>query len=320
MPVCPVVGVVTERLTGLAAHVRPVFMLPVVGTSACGAVLAPTVDVWLAVQHAVAVGTTLYVAHLRDGLVDGHVRGEEAPPLSVPEYRWATVLAAGVALLLSASLTATVGVLAGGSVAVLLCLALLHAPYLDRHPIPVTVDYPVGIAVTLAGGFATQTGRLPAEVVAVAVSTAVLLAGIKVGIDRLDEAFDRSIGKRTVPVIAGASGARAVAVAGFAAAALSVVAFVVSGVLPSLAALAAVAAICCGVATLALPARTAVRVQMAMSYAFVATLFVAVCAGECAGWRVTARFVPLSAVRQVQFDLVGRGPQLVEYLALAAFP
>ncbi|WP_324760792.1 ubiquinone biosynthesis protein UbiA [Haloarcula montana] len=308
------------RLAGLAAHVRPAFMLPVIGTSVCGAMLAPTVSGWTGGQHAVAVGTALFVAHLRDGLVDGHVRGEEEPPLSVSAYRWATGAGTAVAILLAASLTMSAGALAGGSVLVLLGLALLHAPYLDRHPVPVTVDYPVGIAITLAGGFATQTGRLPTGVVAVAASTAVLLAGIKVGIDRLDAAFDRTIGKRTVPVITGTTGTRAVAVGSFATAALSVGGIVWVGVLPPIAAVAAVAAGGCAAATLLVPARSAVRVQMVLSYVFVGTLVAARCDGACAGWTVVTKVAPLSAVRQVQFDLVGRGPELIEYLALAACP
>ena len=70
-----------NKLTGLAAHVRPVFMVPVIGISVCGSLLAPEVDVQLAAMHATGAGIALFVAHLRDGLVDGHVRGEEQPVL-----------------------------------------------------------------------------------------------------------------------------------------------------------------------------------------------------------------------------------------------
>lgn len=308
-----------RRLTGLAAHVRPSFMLPVVATSVSGALLAPSVDGWLLAQHAAAAGVALFVAHLRDGLVDSHVRGEEQPSLSVSTYRWATAAAVAVALLLVASLTATANGLAAGSIVILLCLALLHAPYLDRHPVPVTVDYPVGIATTLAGGFATQTGTLPTDVVAAAVSVALLLAGIKVGIDQLDAAFDRTIGKRTVPVIAGTTGAQRVAVGSFVATALVVLGFVGVGVLPRLASIAAVAAVGCAVTTPAVPARTAVRIQMALSYVFVGALFVGLCGQYCAGWTFASQLTPLSAISQVQFNLVGGGPKLVEDFALTAF-
>ena len=308
------------RLAGLVAHVRPVFMLPVVGVSVCGTVLAPGVDVGLGLQHAFAVGAALFVAHLRDGLVDGHVRGEETPPLSVASYRRATAATTALVLLLTASLATSAGLLAAGSVVVLLCLALLHAPYLDRHPVPVTVDYPIGIGVTLVGAYATQTGRVPADVAAVAVSTAVLLAGIKIGIDRLDAAFDARIGKRTVPVIVGPAGARWIAVGGFLAAAALVLASAGTGVRPGFAAVASIAAGGCAAATLTLSARWAVRIQMLLTYVFVGSLLVTLCGSECAGWTVLTRLTPLSAIGEVQLDLVGRSPELVEHLALAALP
>jgi 4-hydroxybenzoate polyprenyltransferase len=297
-----------NKLTGLAAHVRPVFMVPVIGISVCGSLLAPEVDVQLAAMHATGAGIALFVAHLRDGLVDGHVRGEEQPVLSIPAYRWTTAAATLVALLFAVALFTTVSVLAAGSITVLLCLALLHAPYLDRHPVPVTVDYPVGIAVTLAGGFATQTGTLPVDVLAAAVSMAMLLSGIKVGIDQLDAAFDRTIGKHTVPVIAGGTGAQRVAASVFAGAALFVAGFVVTGILPVVASIGAVAAIGCAGATLTVPPRTAVRLQMALSYVFAGALFAALCGRYCAGWAVANQLIPLSTIGQVQFDFVSSGP------------
>lgn len=307
------------RLTGLAAHVRPAFMLPVVAISVCGALLAPSVNGWLVAQHAAAAGGALFVAHLRDGLVDGHVRGEERPLLPVATYRRATAAASVVVVLLAVSLAVTANVFATGSIVVLFCLALLHAPYLDRHPVPVTVDYPVGIATAFAGGFATQTGTLPVEAVAAAVSVASLLAGIKVGIDRLDAAFDRTIGKRTVPVIAGTAGAQRVAVGSFAATALVVLVAVWTEVFPALAVIAALAAAGCAGTTLSMAPRTAVRIQMGLSYVFVGALGVGLCGQGCAGWRVVRQLVPLSAVGQVQLYLVRGGLQLVEDLPFTAF-
>ena len=52
----------SRYIAGLLAHVRPVFMLPVVATSICGALLAPSVSASIAAQHAGAVATTLFVA------------------------------------------------------------------------------------------------------------------------------------------------------------------------------------------------------------------------------------------------------------------
>ena len=287
----------SRHIAGLLAHVRPVFMLPVAATSVCGALLASSVSAGVVALHAGAVTTTLFVAHLRDGFVDGHVRGEETPPLSVAAYRWATAVAVIVVLALTSLLVLTAGLLAAFSVLALLCLALLHAPYLDRHPVPVTVDYPLGIAITLCGGFAAQADGLMAGVLAVAAAVAALLSGIKVGIDRLDAAFDATVGKRTVPVIASETGATWVAVGCFAAAALVVLGAVGTGILPRWVAIALLPAAGCAVATPAVAPRWAVRIQMALSYAFVGVLFVAVCNGRCHGWAILGRFA--SAVGQV---------------------
>ncbi|MDB2238994.1 MULTISPECIES: hypothetical protein [Halorubrum] len=297
-----------RRLAGLSAHIRPVFMLPVLAVSVCGALLAPSVNGWLLAQHAAGAGAALFVAHLRDGFVDGHLRGEEDPPLPVSTYRWATAGATLATLLLVASLAATTTTLAAGSLIALLCLALLHAPYLDRYTVPVTVDYPVGIALTLAGGFVTQTGRLRADIAAVAVSVALLLAAIKVGIDQLDATFDGTIGKRTVPVVVGTTRARWVAFGGFVATALAVLAFVWVGVFPWLGIVAAAAAIGCAGAALTLSPYVAVRAQIALSYVYVGALFVALCGPDC----VAGPFVPLSSIREVHLYLVGGGPQLVK--------
>ncbi|WP_254274444.1 ubiquinone biosynthesis protein UbiA [Haloarcula marina] len=307
-----------RRVVGLAAHVRPVFMLPVLATSVCGALLAPSLSAGLAAQHAAAVGGALFVAHLRDGLVDGHRRGEEVPRLSEATYRWATAAAIAVTLGFASLLAATSGLLAAASVLALLVLALLHAPYLDTHPVPVTLDYPVGIGLTLVGGFAAQTGVVTTGVVAVAANVALLLAGIKVGIDRLDADFDRTVGKRTLPVILGSDGATRVAVGWFTLTALVVLGLVIGGVVTRVAAVAVAAALgCAGVTVVAAP-RWAVRVQMALSYVFVGSLFVGLCDGDCVGWTVLPhRFTP-SAVGQIQLYLVSGGSQLVEHLALTA--
>jgi 1,4-dihydroxy-2-naphthoate octaprenyltransferase len=307
----------SRHIAGLLAHVRPVFMLPVVATSICGALLASGVSAGIMATHAGAVATTLFVAHLRDGFVDGHLRGEETPPLSVAAYRWATAVAGVVAVALASSLVLTAGLLAASSVLALLCLALLHAPYLDRHPVTVTVDYPLGIGITLCGGFAAQAGGLTAGVLTVAAGVAALLSGIKVSIDRLDARFDATVGKHTVPVIASGPGATWVAVGCFAAAALVLLGAVGTGILPWHAAIALLPVAGCAVATPAVTPRWAVRIQIALSYAFVGVLFVTVCNGRCHGWTILSRLA--SAVGQVQLYLVGRGPELVKHFPLTAF-
>lgn len=266
------------------AYVRPTFMLPAVGMSAYGALLAPATsfDPGVAALHAVAVGLALFVAHLRDGLIDGHVRGEEEPRLSVPAFRWSIRVGTVAGVALAAALFAVAGALAGLSILGLLALALLHAPYLDRHPVTVTVDYPVGIGLTIVGGYAAQEPALPAAVVAVAGLFVGLLSGIKLGIDALDAAFDRSIDKRTVPVALGRRGAERVAVGVFGATALATAGVALALRTPAVFA-AAIAPLACLAATRLTAGERRVRAQMAATYLFAGLLFLGACPGRCAG-------------------------------------
>ncbi|WP_144901037.1 UbiA prenyltransferase family protein [Halobellus captivus] len=286
-------------LEGLLAHVRPTFMLPAVGMSAYGAALAPNIAFeWsIAALHAATVGLALYVAHLRDGYVDGHLRGEEEPRLGVSTFRWGVGAGSAGVLLLSGILAATAGPIPALSTIALLSLALLHAPYLDRHPVTVTVDYPLGIALTLVGGYATQSDVIDPLVVLVALLFAGLLSGIKIGIDRLDESFDESIGKRTIPVALSASGADRVALGVFSFTAVAVVGLGLGGLLgvvsarPLFAFAAASAPVTCALATMRLDDESLVRVQMTSTYVFAVALFFAACDGGCTGFVLVERVI-----------------------------
>ncbi|WP_436348339.1 hypothetical protein [Natronorubrum sp. FCH18a] len=78
------------------------------------------------------------------------------------------------------------GALAVVLTAPLLALGYFHAPQLDTHTVPATVDYPIGIALATAGGYATQTGAVSDTVVAVCLVFGFLLAAINVMLDRID--------------------------------------------------------------------------------------------------------------------------------------
>ncbi|MGB9965590.1 UbiA family prenyltransferase [Halobacterium hubeiense] len=262
----------------LLGSVKPTFMLPAVALALAGSALAPAVSLPLAAAHAAAVGAALYTAHVVDEYVDAHLRGEHDPTLAAR-----TATAAAVAS--SLAFAALVGGLwtAGARAAVaatlpLWALAVLHAPALDRHPVPVTVDYPVGVALAFLGGFLAQTGRLALGVAAVAVVLAVSLSGLKVSIDRLDRSFDRTVDKRTLPVLLGDRTSARVGAAIHLFAALLVVGLVAATVLPALALVtAAIAVLDAALAVRVAPAWS-VRAQMALAYPFTAALLVGQCA------------------------------------------
>ena len=71
-----------------------------------------------------------------------------------------------------------------------------------------TTGYPLGIAVSLLGGYYVQAGGLSLVALAFAAVFLLLLSGIKVIDDAQDYEYDRSIGKRTVAVVLGPERAR----------------------------------------------------------------------------------------------------------------
>jgi 1,4-dihydroxy-2-naphthoate octaprenyltransferase len=270
-------------LAGFLAYVRPTFMLPAVGMSVYGGALSQSaVDPLAGALHAGVVGLALFVAHLRDGSIDGHRRGEELPRLSLTAFRWGIRAGSLAVLALSGVLFVRVGSLAALSTVALLALALLHAPYLDRHPLTVTIDYPIGIGVALLGGYAAQTGDVTLRVVGVAAAFVGLLSGIKIGIDRLDAEFDGSIGKRTVPVAFGSRGADRIAAIVFVATAAVTAAVGVGSVRPTAVVAAVPIPIGCLLVTVVASPDRAVRIQMGLTYAFATLLFVGVC-DACVG-------------------------------------
>lgn len=260
------------------AGVKPTFMLPAVALSLAGSALAPDISLPLAVAHAVAVGAALYTAHVVDEYVDAHLRGEHDPVISATAAKFGAV-ASSLAFAVLAAFLWVVGARAAVAATLpLWLLAVLHAPALDKHPVTVTADYPVGVALAFLGGYLVQTGDLDPGVVAVAVVLVVSLSGLKVAIDRLDQSFDRTVDKRTLPVLLGDRTSARVAAAVHVLAALLVVGFVAASVLPVFALVAAVVALADAVLAVAVAPRWSIRAQMALAYPFTAALLTAQCA------------------------------------------
>lgn len=196
----------------LLSQVHPVFMLPPLAASLFGGILAGDLEFLPATVHVTAMFFAVYTAHVKDGYVDFHVRGEDDDhPLTIRGCR--------VALLASTlgfwSTTAVLAVVASPATAVLAAptwlIAYNHAPTLDVHAVTTTLGYPTGIALCVLGGFHAQTGALAPEALAFAGIFLVLLAGIKIIDDSQDYAYDLSIEKRTVAVLLGRSRARRLA-------------------------------------------------------------------------------------------------------------
>ncbi len=261
----------------LASQVHPVFMLPPLACSLFGAALAGPFVPHVALLHVVAVFAAVYTAHVKDGYVDFHHRGEDDDhPLTVRGCRGALV---GSTALFTAALLA-VALLSGPLAAALTLptwvIAYLHAPQLDVTPVGATMGYPLGIALALLGGFASQTGALAPVPLAFALVLLVLLTGIKIVDDGSDAAYDRSIDKRTPAVLFGVEASRRGAFALMGLALFLTLALTIDGVFPLSAALAP--PVFAVVAVYASRAEESVATMLLVraSYLFLAALVVAV--------------------------------------------
>jgi 1,4-dihydroxy-2-naphthoate octaprenyltransferase len=265
-------------LRALASQVHPVFMLPPLATSWFGAVLGGLPAAGLATLHATAAFFALYTAHVTDGYVDFHVRGEDDDhPLTAGGCRLALAGSSVAFFVCLAAIAALVDVWAGLLTVPGWLIAASHAPQLDTNPVGATVGYPLGIGFALLGGYYVQATALAPRVVALAAVFVTILSGIKVIDDAQDHDYDRSIDKRTVAVVLGPARARLTAFGLMVAGMVGVVslALALPGIPPS-AGLAAVAF--GGVAATAWRAgpETATMLLIRGSYLFLAVLVAAV--------------------------------------------
>ncbi|SFC35134.1 1,4-dihydroxy-2-naphthoate octaprenyltransferase [Halobiforma haloterrestris] len=224
------------------SQVHPVFMLPPLAASLFGAILARDVVPSLAAVHVVAMFAAVYTAHVKDGYVDFHVRGEDDDhPLTERGCRVGLALSTTVFAACVVFLGVAVDLVAVALTVPTWLIAYHHAPQLDTNPLTATTGYPLGISLSLLGGFYVQAEAFAAVPIGFAVVFLVLLSGVKVIDDAQDYDYDRSIEKRTVAVTVGPTRAYDVAYGLMATALLAVVAFAVARVFPPSSALAALA-------------------------------------------------------------------------------
>ena len=203
---------VRADLQALLSQIHPVFMLPPLAASWFGAVVAGEFAITVGAVHMAAMFFAVYTAHVKDGYIDFHHRGEDDDhPMTIRGCRLALVGAAvGFALC-----TLTLGVVVGTGAALITLptwfIGYLHAPQLDTNPVTTTLGYPTGIALAILGGFYVQTTTISAEIAGFAAIFLVTLAGVKIIDDEQDYDYDQSIDKQTVSVFLGRRRARALA-------------------------------------------------------------------------------------------------------------
>jgi len=271
-------------LRALASQVHPVFMLPPLAVSWFGAVVAGDFSVAVGIVHALAAFFAVYTAHVKDGYVDFHVRGEdETHPLTAGGCRLALVGATVGFVACLAALWALVGPLAALIAVPMWLIGFLHAPQLDTTVVGATAGYPVGIAVALLGGYYVQAGALSAEILAFAAVLLLVLLGVKTVDDVTDVAYDRSIDKTTVAVAVGPERARSLAAALALLGGIAVLWFTVDGLFPPSAPAAALAFLPIVAVSRRASAELATKLLIRGTYLFLAVLVVAVAYRPLAG-------------------------------------
>jgi len=217
----------------LASQVHPVFMLPPLAASWFGAVVAGEFAPDIGFVHMAAIFFAVYTAHVKDGYVDYHHRGEDDDhPMTSRGCRLALAGATagfGVCLLV---LWGVVGPLAALVTLPAWCIGYLHAPQLDTNPVGATMGYPTGIAIAIVGGYYVQATAVSPSVLGFALVFLVTLTGVKIIDDEQDSDYDRSIDKRTVAVVLGRSRARTLALSFMFVGLLGVLWGTVSGLFP----------------------------------------------------------------------------------------
>jgi lycopene cyclase domain-containing protein len=264
-------------LGAVASQVHPVFMAPPLAASGFGAVLGGVVALDLATLHLSVAFAALYTAHVKDGLVDFHRRGEDDDhPLTRRGCHLALVGASACFLAGAVALGLLVGPVAAALALPGWVVAVLHAPQLDTGPLGATLGYPVGVGFALLGGYYVQSRSLSTVVLVFAAVFVTVLAGIKVVDDATDYGYDRSVGKRTVAVVVGPDRARAVAEWLMGAGMVTVVALALTGVVPRGSALAVLPFVVVAIVSRRAAPELATMLLVRASYLFFALLVVAV--------------------------------------------
>ncbi|QKY20423.1 lycopene cyclase domain-containing protein [Halolamina sp. CBA1230] len=264
-------------LGAYASQVHPVFMLPPVATALFGAALAGAFDPRVALIAAGAAFFAVYTAHVKDGYVDFHRRGEDDDhPLTVLGCRLGLAASTVGFIACLAALAVVADPVTVALAAPMWAIGYLHAPQFDTNPVTTTLGYPVGIGLCLLTGYAAQTGGLDARPLALAAVLVTVLAGVKIVDDAQDYEYDRSIEKRTVAVVLGPARSRSLAVALLAVGLFAVVPLTITGLLPPSAPAASLAFGAVAAIAVRRDPTTATMLLVRGAYLFLAVLLVAV--------------------------------------------
>ncbi len=258
---------------GVVSQIHPVFMLPPLAASWFGAFFARDVSITVGVLHMFAMFFAVYTAHLKDGYVDYYVRGEDSShPLSASACRVLLVGASGGFILMTGILSVVVNISIVLWTVPTWIIAYLHAPYLDTNPLGATSGYPVGIGLSIIGGYYVQAEVVSMAIIGYAIVLVFVLMGVKIIDDEQDFVWDRSFGKRTISVVLGKGSGREIAAGLFLISGIVVLWGAVSGAFPRGSPIASCVFGALAVIALRKPAPVATMLLIRSVYVFFAVL------------------------------------------------
>jgi len=290
-----------------ASQVHPVFMLPPIAAAWFGAVIEGEFEVFPVLVVSLATFFAVYTAHVKDGYVDFHQRGEDDDH---PLTRLGCRVALATAFVGFLACLAVVFVAVDPVSALLLAptwvIGYLHAPVLDTNPVGATMGYPVGIALVIVASAHAQTGRVSGAVLGFAAVFLLVLTGVKVIDDLTDVEYDASIDKDTVGVVLGPERARTFAYALVTVGLFVVLAFALDGLFPASAPFAIPAFAVVALYARRAPPDLATMLLVRGAYLFLADLVVAV------------YFRPLAGVALPDVTVLGRFTYLATEVAFGS--
>lgn len=172
--------------------------------------------------YSFCVFLALYVAHLKDTYMDFFVRKEyelgyqsrfkdAGGILEKRELLLAILFSSLLFLVISLYLGAVSSFLFTLIALVAWLIALVYVPYLDKHWFTVSISYPAGVALAVLGGYVLQAGVIDLGSVSLCLAVWWLLIGVKIVDDLPDIEGDRTLSKKTIPVVIGFKEAKNVA-------------------------------------------------------------------------------------------------------------
>ena len=211
-------------ILGMLLEIRPPVAVPVVLAALLGGAMAGVRDWGLMLLFMASSFLALFVAHVKDSMIDFWVRremelgyrsrfGDSGGVLRKEEMALCLGAAAGFFFSIMVYLVLTTTWLLLPIMSAGFVLALTYVPYFDKT-VAKNIFWPLGVIIAIWGGFVVQYHALALEPILVGAVVFIVLSFGGILDDLPDADVDKKLGKRTIPVILGIEKANRIAYAG----------------------------------------------------------------------------------------------------------